>query len=174
MADKLQASSIPDTATIISRNNAPLFAMAFRLIGHGHSVSVAGSDIGPRLVAIMKRLGDDSLTRAQTLSAINDWEAEKLAKESRNAPDMAECMRIFARQGDGLSQAISYAEHLFKQQGSIKLMTGHKSKGLEFDHVIHIDPWLCADTEQDQNLRYVISTRSRDRLVEVDSNRIEW
>lgn len=174
VADRLHSSIIPDDATVICRNNAPLFGMAFKLIGAGHSVSVAGSEIGPKLVAIMKRLGDDSMTRAQTLSAINDWEAEKLAKESRNAPDMAECMRIFARQGDGLSQAISYAEHLFKQQGSIKLMTGHKSKGLEFDHVIHLDPWLCADTEQDQNLRYVISTRSRDKLVEVDSSRIEW
>jgi DNA helicase-2/ATP-dependent DNA helicase PcrA len=174
VADRILSSGIPDIATVICRNNAPLFGMAFKLIGAGYSVSVAGSDIGPRLVAIMKRLGDDSMTRAQTLSAINDWEAEKLAKESRNAPDMAECMRIFARQGDGLSQAISYAEHLFKQQGSIKLMTGHKSKGLEFDHVIHLDPWLCADTEQDQNLRYVISTRSRDKLIEVDSNRIEW
>lgn len=172
--DKLNATLIPDNATIICRNNAPLFGCAFKLISTGHSVSVVGSDVGPRLVGIMKRLGDDFMTRAQTLSAIDDWEAEKLAKESRNAPDMAECMRIFARQGDGLSQAISYAEHLFKQQGSIKLMTGHKSKGLEFDHVIHIDPWLCQDTEQDQNLRYVISTRSRDKLIEVDSNRIEW
>lgn len=172
--DKLNASLIPDNATIICRNNAPLFATAFRLIGIGHSVSVAGSDIGPRLVGTMKRLGDTSLSRAQTLSAINDWEAEKLANESKTASDMAECMRIFARHGDSLGQAMSYAEHLFKQEGSIKLMTGHKSKGLEFDYVVHIDPWLCGDSEQDQNLRYVISTRSRDRLIEIDSNRIEW
>lgn len=172
--DKLDAGLIPPNATIICRNNAPLFAVAFRLIGAGHSVSVAGSDIGPRLVGTLKRLGDINMTRAQTLSAIADWEAEKLANDSKTAGDMAECMRIFARQGDGLSQAISFAEHLFKQQGSIRLMTGHKSKGLEFDYVLHLDPWLCADTEQDKNLRYVISTRSKDRLVEVDSSRIEW
>lgn len=172
--EKLHSSTIPSDATVICRNNAPLFALAFRLIGTGHSVSVAGSDVGYSLIKIMKRLGPEDLSRAQTLSAIADWEAEKLARESKNAADLAECMRIFARHGSDLGQAISYAEHLFKQDGTIKLMTGHKSKGLEFDHVIHLDPWLCGDSEQDQNLRYVISTRSKDKLVEIDSARIEW
>lgn len=148
--------------------------MAFKLIGAGYSVSVAGSDVGYSLVKVMRKLGPEDMNQAQTLSAINDWEAEKLANESKSASDLAECMRIFARHGSGLSQAIAYAEHLFKQTGTIKLMTGHKSKGLEFDHVIHLDPWLCADTEQDQNLRYVISTRSKDRLVEIDSKGIIW
>jgi len=171
---KLAAHEIPDNATIICRNNAPLFAIAFRLIGIGHSVSVAGSDIGPRIVSIMRKLGNDEMTQGQVLSAINDWEAEKLANESKSAADLAACMRIFARQGQTLSIAIAYAEHLFKQSGTIKLMTGHKSKGLEFNHVIHLDPWLCGDSEQDQNLRYVISTRSLDQLVEINSDRIEW
>lgn len=170
----LDASSIPHDCAIICRNNSPLFAMAFKLIGAGYSVSVAGSDVGYSLVKVMRKLGPEDMNQAQTLSAINDWEAEKLANESKSASDLAECMRIFARHGSGLSQAIAYAEHLFKQTGTIKLMTGHKSKGLEFDHVIHLDPWLCADTEQDQNLRYVISTRSKDRLVEIDSKGIIW
>ena len=172
--DRLLAGDIHPNATVICRNNAPLFAMAFRLIAAGHSVSVSGSDIGPRLVAIMKRLGPEDLSRAQVLSAINDWEAEKVANESKVAPDLAECMRIFARHGSDLGQAIRYAEHLFAQTGSIRLLTGHKSKGLEFDDVIHLDPWLCGDSEQDQNLRYVISTRSRNRLTEIDSTAIQW
>ncbi len=172
--DSLHASTIPSTCTIICRNNAPLFAAAFRLIGAGHSVSVAGSDVGYSLIKIMRRLGPEDLSRASTLSAIADWEAERLARESKNAADLAECMRIFARHGSDLGQAISYAEHLFKQDGEIKLMTGHKSKGLEFDTVIHIDRWLCKDTEQDKNLAYVISTRSKNKLIEIDSDRIIW
>jgi ATP-dependent exoDNAse (exonuclease V) beta subunit len=172
--EHLDAGLIRPDATIICRNNAPLLACAFKLLRAGHSVSVAGTDIGPRVVALMRKLGPESLSRTQALDAIANWEAEKLANESKTAADMAECMRVFVGHGDGLGSAIAYAEHLFKQDGSIRLMTGHKSKGLEFDDVIHLDPWLCRETEQDKNLRYVISTRSRDRLTEIDSGAIRW
>lgn len=172
---------VPDNGVIICRNNAPLFGVALRLLSCGRSVSVAGSDIGPKLVALMKKLGSEEMTRAQTLSAIADWEAEKLDKESTTAPDLAACMRVFAEQGDSLGQAIRYAEHVLAQKGRIRLMTGHKSKGLEFDHVIHLDPWLVCSgfhgaqpTDQDKNLDYVISTRSKDKLVEISSRDIRW
>jgi ATP-dependent exoDNAse (exonuclease V) beta subunit len=148
--------------------------VAFKLIGDGHSVNIAGSDIGFKLVGIMRRLGNSEMNQRQTLSAINDWEAEKLANESTTASDMAACMRVFAKQADSLSLAISYAEHLFKQSGLITLMTGHKSKGLEYPYIIHLDPQLLGASEQDLNLRYVISTRSQDQLVEIASDRIVW
>jgi ATP-dependent exoDNAse (exonuclease V) beta subunit len=148
--------------------------MAFRLIGSGHSVSVAGSDIGPKLIGIMRKLGPTELTRWQTLSAITDWLEERLSREAKNAEDLAECMKVFANHGDSLGQAISYAEHLFKQSGSIRLLTGHKAKGLEFDDVIHLDPSLIGSSDQDRNLSYVISTRSRNKLTEIASADIKW
>ena len=84
-------------------------------------------------------------------------------------------MRVFGEHGDSLGQAIGYAEHLFKQDGTIRLMTGHKSKGLEFDNVIWLDPWLLDMTaEQDMNLAYVIGTRSQNSLMMLDSNIIRW
>lgn len=163
----------PNT-TIISRNNAPLLSMGFRLLAAGHSISIAGSDIGPRIVGLMKKLGPETLGRDGVLASIAEWEADKLEKESRTAPDIAACMRVFARQGNTLSQAIAYAEHIFKQKGSILLTTGHKAKGLEWPNVIHLDPWLVRKTpsEQDQNLDYVISTRSSNHLTEIESEGI--
>lgn len=172
--NRLDANSIGDSATIISRNNAPLYALAFRLLGAGRSVSVSGSDIGPRLIGLMKKLGSLEMSREQTLAAIADWLAERLDREAKNAEDLAECMKVFASHGNSLGQAITYAEHLFKQTGSIKLMTGHKSKGLEFDDVIHLDPFLCTQSEQDKNLRYVISTRSKNKLTEISASDIRW
>jgi ATP-dependent exoDNAse (exonuclease V) beta subunit len=83
-------------------------------------------------------------------------------------------MVVFAEHGQTLGQAIAYVEHLFSQKGTIRLMTGHKAKGLEFETVYHLDSWLCRDDEQDQNLRYVITTRSADRLYHIDSERIKW
>lgn len=172
--DKLDATSIPADGTFICRNNAPLLSLAFRLLIAGRSVSVSGSDIGPKLIGIMKRLGHQDMTKGQLIGAIGAWEDEKLAKESTTASDLANCMRVFASHADSLSGAIAYAEHLFKQSGTIRLMTGHKAKGLEFDTVFHLDPWLCTSHEQDLNLRYVINTRSKDKYFEIDSERIEW
>jgi len=65
----------------------------------------------------------------------------------------------------------------------VELMTGHKSKGEEWDHVFHLDSWLipskfalrAADEgdnsgmEQERNLRYVIETRSKKTLTFINS-----
>ncbi len=172
----IHVSDIADDSTIICRNNAPLLSVAFRLLAAGRSISIAGSDIGPRLIGIMKKLGPETLWREGVLASIKEWEADRLEKESKTASDMAACMRIFALQGRDLRAAITYAEHIFKQTGSILLTTGHKAKGLEWENVIHLDPWLVRKdpSPQNKNLDYVISTRSSDRLTEIDSEQIEW
>jgi superfamily I DNA/RNA helicase len=170
----LDAVSISDDATIICRNNAPLFKMALQLLVAGRSVSVSGSDIGPKVIGIMRKLGDAEMSAGATVSAIDGWLEERLARGSNTASDLADCMKVFASHGSSLSTAIAYAEHLFAQKGTIRLMTGHKAKGLEFPTVYFLDPWLCREDEQDQNLRYVIQTRSMDRLFEIDSRNIKW
>jgi DNA helicase II / ATP-dependent DNA helicase PcrA len=163
-------SSFPDGCAILCRNNAPLFRLAMQFLSNGRSVSVAGSDIGPKLVANMRKLGPEEITQGQTLSAIDEWEAERIAKGSESAKDLAECMRVFAGHGTSLGQAIAYAEHLFKQTGTIRLMTGHKAKGLEFETVFILDRHLIRMTEeQDQNLAYVMETRSMENLFYIDS-----
>jgi superfamily I DNA/RNA helicase len=172
--DHMDGTDFPDDSTIICRNNAPLLRLAFRLITDGRSVSVVGSELGPRLVAILKKLGDPMMSRSKAVEAIEQWREERLLANSKSANDLADCMRVFAEHGDRLSTMISYAEHLFKQDGTIRLMTGHKSKGLEFDRVYFLDPGLCDSREQDLNLRYVIQTRSQNILNTVDSATIRW
>jgi DNA helicase-2/ATP-dependent DNA helicase PcrA len=166
-------NSFTDGSVIICRNNAPLFALALRLLAAGRSVSVAGSDVGPRVIGIMRRLGDDNTKQEALLNAITHWESEKIAKGSTTAQDIAECMRVFARTGRTLSQAIAYAEHLFKQSGSITLLTGHKAKGLEWPIVYHLDPFLLRPDEQDLNLRYVILTRAMETYYEINTTDIK-
>ena len=83
-------------------------------------------------------------------------------------------MRVFARFGENLSQAVEYANHLFQQTGTIMLLTGHKAKGLEWNTVYHLDPWLLGEGEQEQNLAYVILTRAMDSYYEIDSREIRW
>ena len=165
-AEQFHGADFGDGSTIICRNNAPLLRLAFKLISNGRSVNVMGSELGPRLVNIMKKLGDTSIPQRQVLINIESWRETKLAAGSKSAPDLADCMRVFAEHGDSLGQAISYAEHLFAQKGTISLLTGHKSKGLEFDDVYWLDPDLVdITTEQDANLAYVITTRSKNKLI---------
>lgn len=170
----LQGASIPDNAVAICRNNAPLLRLALALLSTSRSVRVAGSDVGPKVVGLMKKLGPGDLPQASVLSAIDDWLAEKLDRQSTTAQDLADCMKVFASHGSSLSQAIAYAEHLFSQKGAICLMTGHKAKGLEFETVYFLDPWLCRDDEQDLNLKYVIETRSMNYLFYINSKDIQW
>lgn len=175
--NSLDHDDIPDGATVICRNNAPLFALAIRFFTHGRAVTIAGSDIGPRIIGTMRKLGPETLTRAQAVGAIGEWLTERLEAESKSAPEIADCMRVFCEHGSNLGEAIRYAEHLLKAEGKVLLTTGHKAKGLEWDHVFHLDPWLVrkGDTdEQNKNLDYVISTRSANRLVEIDSEKIVW
>ncbi len=157
-----------DNAAIICRNNAPIFRLALNLLSASRPCRVAGSDIGPKLVNTLRRLGDTGLSRSAVLGAIDCWLSAR--QDSKSATDMADCMRIFAEASRTLAEAIARAEFVLRQDGPITLITGHKAKGLEWDTVYHLDPWLIGSDEQEQNLRYVIQTRAKEAYFEVNSN----
>lgn len=159
-------------STVICRNNAPLMSLAMKMLAQGRSVDVQGSDVSARLVRQMERLGDESMSQTETLSAIDHWQSIRESADSKSGADTAECMRVFARHGRTLGQAIAYARHLFAQSGQTKFLTGHKAKGLEWEHVYHLDNHLLRDHGQDPNLRYVIDTRTKDRLTYINSGEI--
>lgn len=162
---------LPDTATIICRNNAPLFDMAIKLLRNGRYPQIRGNDIGKTLLKQMKKLGPDTMPRAQLIEAILQWRDKKLEKsrDPGKIEDQAACMRVFAEQGDDLSGAILYAEHVFNAHGPLQLMTGHKSKGLEFDDVFILDRQLLSKHGQDLNLLYVMQTRAKLNLTYITS-----
>jgi ATP-dependent exoDNAse (exonuclease V) beta subunit len=75
---------------------------------------------------------------------------------------------------DTLGNAVAYLEHLLTRDGRIHLMTGHKSKGLEFNTVYFLDQHLCQiKRDQDANIKYVIETRAKDALHYVTSDTFE-
>lgn len=160
-------SAIPDNAAILCRNNAPLFGMALKLLKAGRYPELIGNDIGKALVKIMKKFGKSQMPRADVETAILAWkEAQSVKSRNKaNVADRAECMLIFASAGDTLGDAIAFAEHIFASSGPIKLMTGHKSKGLEFDHVFLLDPQLIGKERQEPNIRYVMQTRAKFSLT---------
>ena len=173
----LHVDDIPDGAAIICRNNAPLARSAFALLSRKRSVSLAGSDIGPKIIFLLGKVGNPYDKRDDLIAKIDAWRDEKL--EKANAPatilDTAECMKVFASWGNTCEQAIEYAKHIFKQRGKIELTTGHKAKGKEWDTVYHLDPGLIdMNDEQDRNLKYVITTRAKQECFEVNTGDLQW
>lgn len=166
------ADDLTDTCAVICRNNAPLFALAIKLLKNGRYAELLGNDIGKGLLKIMRKFGGHDLSQRELLEAIASWEEQKIAANKSRAAggirDRAECMRIFARQGEDLGEALAFANHVFSSRGPIKLMTGHKSKGLEFPDIFFLDHELIGDDGQEPNLRYVIQTRSKETLTYVD------
>ena len=166
--------TIEDGAAIICRSNAPLLKCALALLRAKRGVNLVGTDLGPQLVRALKKFGDPNMPQREVFDAIDIWESEKLAKarDPANATDRAECLRVFARFGPTLGSAIALAEHIFASTGTIQLLSGHKSKGLEWDTVYHLDPHRVptpfAKTpearEQELNVRYVIETRAKKSL----------
>lgn len=177
------AADIPDGAAIICRNNAPLFAVALRLLRQRRHVKLVGMDIGSGLVRQLKKLGSLSMSHSDMLSAIDLWAFEQMQadKNEETVTEKAECLKVLCAplaEPWTLYEAIANAEDLFKQDGPIQMLSGHKAKGLEWDTVFHLDPWRVPskfvktgseEWEQEQNVRYVIETRFKRELFLIDA-----
>jgi superfamily I DNA/RNA helicase len=172
-------AEIPAAAAIICRNNAPLLSLGFKLLRAGRGIKLVGFDIGAGLVRILKKLGPESMDAREMDRALHDW-YEKQARTSRKLETLAdryECLLALTEGRERLGDAIANAETIFKTAGPIQLMSGHKSKGLEFPWVMHLDPWRVPseytkegteEYEQELNVRYVIETRFQQTLVLAD------
>lgn len=167
-----EVTDVPTSETaIICRNNAPLFSMAIKLLRDGRYPELVGNDLGKSLIKMLRKLGPPSMAQREVLAAIDDWKQTKLIK-ARNPDrvhDQAACLRVFAEEGSNLQEAIDYADRIMSVAGPVKLMTGHKSKGLEFETVLILDRDLInLKEDQEKNLLYVMQTRAKERLVYVD------
>lgn len=164
---------IPDQSAVICRNNAPLFSTAVKLLKAGRPAELYGNDIGKSLLKVMTKLGQSNMNLLDAQAALDRWHAEKKAKTKSTGwnalADRVECIRIFLTHGKTLGDAMAYAQHLFNSRGPIKLMTVHKSKGLEFPHVLILDEDLISDKAQDPNVRYVAITRAQETLTYIYS-----
>lgn len=172
--DQWTPDDLPEAATIICRNNAPLFRLAIKLLMNGRPVELHGKDVVTSLTKIMRKFGGSDLKQMVVLDMIDAWEEKQKAKNKARGhgsiEDRAECMRIFTMQGPTLGDALAYAQALIQMHSPLKMMTGHGAKGLEFDYVFFLDSFLVGKDEQEPNLRYVIITRAKKTLTYIESN----
>jgi F-box protein 18 (helicase) len=162
---------IPDDCAVICRNNAPLFSVAIALLKDGRYPNLWGNDIGAGLLKVMDKFGNHEMGQEQALLLLAAWHEEqaKRVKNQKALEDKRQCIEIFLLAADTLKGAINYAQTLFRSRGRVNLLTGHKSKGAEWDHVFFLNEEIVGDEGQDPNLRYVIATRAKASLTYIKS-----
>lgn len=183
-----QSSDLP--IAILCRNNAPLLGMAFKLLAQRMPVVMLGRDIGKGLVALVTKLSPDDLTPvAEVISLVNEWKQTEVSKAIANdkgdsaidsITDRADCLLAVLSDG-GIKNAGALRralDSLFSREtGRVTLATGHRAKGLEWDTVLHLDPWRVpakwardnpSQMQQEMNLKYVIETRTKRVLIEAN------
>lgn len=168
---------IPDGAAVLCRNNAPLYGLALKMLRAGRYPELSGRDFTKGLLNILRKLGKAGLDQANVLARIDAWEQKELARARKQAKasitDKADCLRLFAEMGDTLGAALAFAEAVLERTGRVQLLTGHKSKGLEFDSVFILNKGLIKREGQDPNVLYVMQTRARKQLCYIDSAALE-
>lgn len=179
---------------VLCRNNAPLLSAAFRLIRRGVGVQMLGRDIGKGLVSLSEKLCKDGATPiVEFRQRVEEWRQQESSKALANdeqqkvdrVADQAECLLAVidesgAQDANGVRARLT--ELFSKENARVTLATGHRSKGLEWPVVLHLDPWRIpskfaktnpAAMEQERNLRYIIETRAQRVLIEADLERFE-
>jgi hypothetical protein len=173
------------TIAVLCRNNAPLLSIAFKFIRSGTGVTMLGRDLGKGLITLSKKLYPlDDTPMTVCAQATLEWKEREVSlalangkdQKAANATDRAECL-LAVIESSGAKNAGELRlrlEALFaNESGRITLATGHRAKGLEWDVVLHLDPWRIpsrfakkpSEIEQEMNLRYVIETRSKNVLL---------
>lgn len=176
---------------ILCRNNAPLLSAAFRLIRSGRGVTMLGRDLGKSLISLLHKIcGKGNLSIEKVIEKVEKWEDRERALALANGKsekvasieDRAGCL-LAAAEGAGVTNQKGLEQaliELFEDRSSlIVLGSGHRAKGLEWETVVILDPWRIPSKyavkaaedgyfeqlEQENNLRYVMETRSKVNLV---------
>jgi len=179
-------------AAVLCRNNGPLLGIAFKLIRQQIGVVMLGREIGKGLQTLSKKLAsDDEMPAAAVAAKVQEWSERECALALANGKehkidgiqDQADCLQAVlagaeCRDAKDLRQQL---EQLFaREHGVVVLSSIHKSKGLEWDLVLHLDPWRLPSQQakkaaaagddralkQEWNLKYVAETRTKQVLME--------
>jgi DNA helicase II / ATP-dependent DNA helicase PcrA len=182
--DKYSINTFDESDVIICRNSAPLVSMAYGFIRRGRKVNMLGRDIGDGLIILIDKMKTEDIDELE--ERLLEWYKRELEKalKKRNEQlmisieDKYQCIKIFIenlpepyRTVDDLCYEIA---RMFKETEEVflTLCTGHKSKGLEWNHVFWLEKGLIPSKyatrdwmlKQENNLSYVITTRARHHL----------
>jgi DNA helicase-2/ATP-dependent DNA helicase PcrA len=176
---------------VVSRLNAPIVSICFRLISQGRPAYVQGREIGQNLSNFIVK--SKAETVEELLTFVKDWHALevarllKLGREIDSVNDKRACIEALAVGARSLDDIHSAIEHVFAEtedRFKIRLSSTHRAKGLEADRVFVLRDtyWgggengdggerrlVASDSAriEEENLLYVAITRAKKELVYV-------
>lgn len=186
--DFVQLKNLSAEDAVLCRNTRPIVELALRMIRNGIACQVDGRDVAnnlKRLATRWKRGGinelidrlDDHLEDQRTILLAKKQELKFSALE-----DIVETLKaicFFCKKNDQheVKDVLARIDSLFEDKENVtRLMTIHRSKGLEFERVFWYDrvntcpsKWARQSWQQEQerNLMYVAATRAKKTLVDL-------
>lgn len=182
--------AIPHAGAVLCRNNAPLMKLAFALIKSRRPVTILGRDIGAQLGNLLWKISNKrDMPIADVWPLLDAWEAAERSKAGESdaklatVSDKRECLDVLLdASGETTTLACKeFIQRLFSDRpnGELILSSGHRSKGMEWDWVMHLNPENLPSRQavnaarngnvapmlQEKNLQYVIETRTKHTLV---------
>lgn len=169
-------------AFVLSRTNAPLVGVCLDLLRQGQPAIVKGKDIGKGLQKLIKkhyhRDVDTFLARIDGWMTDEERRAAKFplsAKHERLARiyDQAATLAALADDAPSTDVVRDRVDKLFADDAQARAVicsTVHKAKGLESPEVWVLQHTWSRPGGEEDNLRYVAMTRSKDRLLLVHPN----
>lgn len=172
---------IQDGDLCLCRVNAPLISTCYTLIKQGRKAIIRGRDIGKNLISFIDKLQPESITDlVMKVAEYKVREIERLESQNRQGQiqslmDKCECIDALCDGVRDLSELRYRITSIFDDdtKTGIVLSSVHRAKGDEANRVWILKPELMPhpmaqqewQLEQEQNIRYVALTRSKDTLV---------
>jgi superfamily I DNA/RNA helicase len=164
--------------TWIFRTNAEMLATAVELILENRDINIQ-ADISDyiSLVESVLALRDDKKKNVKHIDVIPFDTWNELAQDVEHSSS-GELKRVYKQVLEGKAYQVVNVlkQYVPTPNAKIRLISGHKSKGLEFDHVVLAHDFKGYETDdqgnylgfsnpQEQNLLYVAATRAKKSLT---------
>jgi DNA helicase-2/ATP-dependent DNA helicase PcrA len=174
---------------IVSRVNANIFILAFKLLRERIPVRIQGREFGDQLIRIIREKCEPGQRIESAINAIKEFDIDeraRLEKKQFNESLLDQhaekiiCLNALTNGCLTVHDMLVSLEELFNQgtprESVVLLSTIHRAKGLEADRVYFLEPNLVphpmakteSEIEQEYNLKFVAETRHKDELVYVD------
>lgn len=165
---------------VIARANATLFDEAVALVGTGRSIEFVGGIAGYRINEVQDAyhlwMGSKGSMKSPYLKSFRSFDAMDEYSGAVDDKELKSLVRAVKNHGSRIPQLVQRIRSGVAQDGQtpdVRLMTAHRSKGLEFDNVHLTDDFLEMTDEstgairkiefkehEEASLAYVAATRA--------------
>jgi hypothetical protein len=185
--EQTYAADVRPGNMVLCRCNAPLVTQCFKFIKRRIKANILGRKIGDGLVSLVNKMQAQSVP--DLVGKLSDWYKAEVEKEQakrnpsetklQGIEDRHDCVIAFTEEVSSVDGIVRSIQEVFTDDAKtpgVKFSSIHKAKGLEAHRVFYLQPpgvgpredkmqdW---EVEQEENLRYVATTRAIEELVYV-------